>query len=137
MVAAVAGVVDARGDMPGRVLVPLHVGVVGEELAVLVEGHVVLVAETDREEFDRFAVAIGAGDVAAGGVFVAGMAAGIPHTREEAVLAPGDNAGPLHRLGEIGVVAVGEVDRLAVGERTRACVPCSPEPFMARRNSIL
>jgi len=71
--------IDAGGDIPGRALIPLHVGVVGEEFAVLVEGDVELVAEAESEELDGLAVGIHAADVATGGIFAFGVAAGVPH----------------------------------------------------------
>ena len=115
VIAGVDDVVDARGNVPRRTLVPFHVGVVGEEFAVLVEGDVELVAETESEELDGFALRVHAADVAAGGVFAFGVAASVPHAREEMIFIPADGAGFVQVGGKIGVIAVGEVDGLAVG----------------------
>ena len=115
VVGAVDDVIDAVRNIPRGALVPLHVGVVGEEFAVLIEGEVELIAEAEGEEFHGFAFGIGAADVAAGGEFVFGVAAGVPHAREEVVLVPTDGAGFFHAGGEVGVVAVGEINGLAVG----------------------
>src|SRR5438309_1511325 len=58
---------DARRAIPGRVDVPLHVGVVGEQLAVPVVRRVVLVAEAVGDEFPLLAVGIDVVDAPAGG----------------------------------------------------------------------
>ena len=114
VVAAADDVVDAGGHVPRRAHVPLHVGVVGEELAVGIEGDVVLVAEAAGEELDAFAVRVGFADVAAGGEDAAGVAVGVPQAGDQVVLADGDRAGVVEVFRDFGVVAVGEVDRFAI-----------------------
>ena len=70
-----------------------------------------------------FAVRIGAADVSAGSKLVLGMTAGVPHAWQKMIFAPRDHARFFVIGGQVGVVAVGEVDRFAVGaedERMRA-----------------
>ena len=89
----------------------------------MVEGKVELVAEAHGKNLDRFALRVGAGDVAAGRECVFGVAAGIPHAGEEMVLIPADGAGLLEARGQRGHIAVSKVDGFAVrreGQRVGA-----------------
>ena len=114
VVAAADDVIDAGGHVPRRSHVPLHVGVVGEELAVRIEGRVILVAEAAGEELDVFPVGIGFADVSAGGEDALGVAVRIPHARREMVLAGGDHAVVGEIFRHVGVVAADEEDGFSV-----------------------
>ena len=108
--------IHACGAIPGAADVPLHVGVVGEELALVVEGDVELVAETVAEEFHVFAIGLHAANEAAGGEFASGVAVRIPQAREDMVFVPNfRGAAGAEFLGQIGVVAAIEVDAFAIG----------------------
>ena len=61
---------DPRGPVPGRIHVPLHVGVVREQLAVAVERDVERVAEPDRDQVPGRAVGADAADEPAGCLLV-------------------------------------------------------------------
>ncbi len=63
--AAADGVTNARRSIPRRAHVPFHVGVVGEQLALGVEGHVISVAVAAADHLPRLAFGIGLGDPAA------------------------------------------------------------------------
>ncbi len=80
--------------------------VVGEEVAVFVQGDVVVVAEADRVDLVLLRHGIEAGSPAAGSEASAGVATGIPHAGEEEVLGPGDDAGAGEELagGRIGEI---------------------------------
>ena len=69
--------VDARRAVPRKADVPLHVGIVGEHLAVVVEGEVVRVAETAGDHFDEAAGHVGAENRAAGRGDAGSVAVGI------------------------------------------------------------
>lgn len=114
---AAGAVVHAGGAIPGGADVPLHVGVVAEELALGAEGDVELVAEAGAEELEVFAIGIHGADVAAGGEAAAGVAVGIPEAGQELILTPlpTGGAGGIEILGEVGVVAAVEEDACAIG----------------------
>ena len=141
-VAAAGRMVDPRGAVPGSAEIPLHVGVVQEEFAVGIEGHVVGVAIPGRPDFPRPAVGIGARHVTAGGEQANGMPVGVPHPRNDLILIPvrrqpaGAIGRELHpplistdaphrqRLGDVGdrerqlgVVAAEHEQPLAVGRQ--------------------
>jgi len=108
-------VVDAGGAIPGRAEVPLHVGIEGEEFAVLVEGGIEFIAEAGADHFDLPGIGIGLEDEAAGGETTFGVAVGIPHAGEEVVLGPGKGrAGVVDFFGRVGVVAEDEVEGFSV-----------------------
>ena len=93
------GVVHARGAIPRRVHVPLHVGVVGEDLPVAVEVDVVLVPEAGGDDLPLFPILVRPRDPAARGVDALHEALPVD-AGEELVLAPD--------LGDAGaVVALG------------------------------
>jgi hypothetical protein len=69
-VAAAYRVQDARGAIPRQVDVPLHVRVVGEQLAVAIEGDIERIAIAHRDQIPFLAVGADAADVAAGRFFV-------------------------------------------------------------------
>ena len=112
--------VDARGHVPRRAHVPLHVGVEGEKLAAGVEGDVVLIAEAAGEKLDALAVGIGFADVAAGREDAFGVAIGVPHAGDEMILADGDGPRVGERRGDFRVVAGGEVERLSIRREDHA-----------------
>ena len=79
-------VADSRRAVPGQVEIPLHVGVVGKQLAVRVERSVELVSKTGRHQLPVFAFWIDAADEAAGSPRASHEAA--LNSREEIVLIP-------------------------------------------------
>src|SRR5262249_16665219 len=76
---AAGDVKDAGGPIPGSVDVPLHVGVVGEELAIAIERDVERVAEADRDQLPSLAVRADAVDMATGCLLAGHEAAAIDH----------------------------------------------------------
>jgi hypothetical protein len=113
--------IDAGGTVPGSVDVVFHVGVVGEELAILVEVAAVNVTVTGSVEFEFLAVARDAVNDAAGSEAVAVVAAAIRHAREEVIVCPdlGDgravgSAGD-ETVADLSVVAGDEVEVFSVG----------------------
>src|SRR5262249_2019815 len=70
--AAGGDVADAGGAIPGRVHVPLHVGVEGEQLAGAIERRVELVAVADRGQLPGLALRVGPAEVTARRVDAAG-----------------------------------------------------------------
>ena len=114
-ISAADRMVHAGGAVPGGADVPLHVGVVGEEVACRIEGDVELVAEAVAEQLHVAAIGLHRGDEATGGQLAPGVAIGVPHARQEMILRP-DLGGPAatELVGEVGVVASVEVDPLAI-----------------------
>ena len=106
--------VDAGGHIPRCAHVPFHVGVVGEELAIRIEGGIVLIAEPAGEELDGFSLRVGFANVAAGGENAFGVAVRIPHAWDEVVLGSGDHAVIGEYLGDFGVVTVDEKNGFSV-----------------------
>ena len=106
--------VDARRHIPRRSQVPFHVGIVGEKLAIGVEGDVVLVAETTGDEFHTLALRVGFTNVSARREDALGVAVSIPHPGDEMVLAYRDRAAEIEVFREFRMVAVHEVDRLPI-----------------------
>ena len=113
--------IDAGGAIPGGVEVILHVGVIGEEFAVVIDAAVEDVAEAGGEDFHVLALGIEAINDAARGHDVAVVAATIGHAWEEVVIPPklghrGAVRGALVRaVFEHGVVAGDEVQTFAIG----------------------
>ena len=108
-------VVDARRPIPGRADVPLHVGVVGEQLADAVEGDVEMVAQAHRDQLPLLAVGSHARDVAlrrVGVVHEAGR-----HARQQIVFAPVERHARRIHLRQRALVADHDIDRLAVGRQ--------------------
>jgi hypothetical protein len=108
-------VIHARGAIPRAADVPLHVGVIGEEFALVVEGDVEFIAEAGAEELHVFAIGFHAANEAAGGEAAAGMAVRIPQAGQDVVFVPnlGRTAGA-EFLRQLGVIAAIEVDAFAV-----------------------
>src|SRR5687768_8819761 len=122
VLAAAGDEVDADGSVPGGSGVPLHVGVVVEELAVGVEVDVVGVAESGGDDFPGFAVGVGARDPAAWGHDVGVVAAAVGVAGEEVVfgvVAEGGGGGEAVGVGEVREVSGDDVD-LAVGSDAEA-----------------
>ena len=109
-------VIHAGGAIPWAADVPLHVGIVGEELALIIEADIELVAEAVAEEFEAGAIGVHAANVAAGGEDAAGVAICIPQAREDVVFIPNFRRTAVgEAFGEFGVVAAVEVDAFAIG----------------------
>ena len=68
VVAAAHELVDARRPIPRRADVPLHVAVVGEQIAERVEGDVVVIAKPGGDHLEAFAVRRDLADEACGSV---------------------------------------------------------------------
>ena len=83
--AAAGRMVYPRGAIPRRSKIPFHVGVVDEEFAVGVEGHVVGIAVARAPDLPGLPRRIGADDIAARGEDADRMAAGVPHPRDEQI----------------------------------------------------
>ena len=131
---AAAGRMDRAGRaIPGHAHVPFHVRVIGEQLAVGVEGDVVAVAIAAADDFPGLAVGVGAGDPAAGGEDAAGVAVGVPLARQELVFAPVSAARRLDWKPSgvcVWLPATSTID-LPSGVSRRPCGPCSPPPRIA------
>ena len=111
-------VVHPRGPVPGSAEVPLHVGVVGKEVARRIEGQIVGIAVADADHLPVLSVRREAAHVAAGRHHPAGVPARIGLPRKEVILAPHlRHAVVIDLAGQLGVVAGNEVDPLAVGRR--------------------
>ena len=106
---------DAGGHVPGGADVAFHVGVEGEEVAVLVEGEIEGIAEAGGDELDVGAVWLHGEDVAGGEFDVAIEHGFVPGVGEELVVGvvfEGGFGGEV--FGEEDVVAVGDPES-AVG----------------------
>ena len=124
VVAAAHAVVDACRHVPRHAHVPFHVAVVGEQLAVRIEGDVVMIAEAGAKQLDFFSVRIGFDRVTAGRENAARVAVGVPHPGEQVILAPGVG-GAHHRLAgrRFGVVASDEINAPAVRPKNHTVRP--------------
>src|ERR1051326_5291186 len=112
--AAADAMADARGAVPGRADVPLHVGVPGEQLAVGIEVEIERIAEAAADKLPVLGVGVELGDPAARGHDVAREIVAVRHTRHEMVFPPAldDAAGvDVRKLRE---VTADDVQRLAV-----------------------
>jgi hypothetical protein len=115
VVAARDHVFDHRRAIPGQAHVPLHVGVEREGLAVLVERHVVGVAEAGGEELPLPAVRIRAADPTAGRDDADRVAVGIGVLGQQLVLAPAlRHERTRERARHLRVVAADDVERALV-----------------------
>ena len=85
--------------------VPLHVGIKGKQLPLLIECHVVGIAEPATEVLPVFPIEREAGDPAAWGHAIVSMAAGIRAAWQQLVLRP--------RAGDEGVLHLGEIRKIA------------------------
>ncbi len=128
---------DARRPVPRRADVPLHVRVVGEQLAVRVEGQVVGVAHAAGDHLPPRGVGVGAQHHRAGRAVADGVAARVPDARQQDVLAPvavrrvgGDP------LGQAGRVAVDHVEH-AVGAEHDAVRAVLARRAVARQVVVL
>ena len=97
----------AVGHIPRAAHVPLHVGIEGEEVAVLVEGDIERVAQAAGPELHLAAVGLHAQDVAGGQQHIAVEHARVPRAGDEAVVreVPQRRVGG-QVLGQVDVVAV-------------------------------
>ena len=135
---AAGDVQDAGGPIPGRIDVPLHVGVVREQLAVAVEGDVERVAVAHRDELPLLPVRADAADVAAGGLLAGHEAAAVDHARQEVVLAPDLRHQRAGGLGQVRGIAGHDVERLAVGrEDHRVRAVLAPAVELAQRLDLV
>ncbi len=117
-------VVHPRRPVPGEPHVPLHVRVVGKQLAVAVEGVIVGVAKSAHEQLHEAAVGVGADDDAAGGLDARGVAVGVLVLGLEqlAVVEMMMRAGRCQLPFDERVVAEDDVDQ-AVGTEDRRVGP--------------
>ncbi len=107
--------VDPRRSVPGRVHVPLHVGVVGKELAFAIDRGVVLVAESRGQDLPGLALGIDLGDVPKRGL---GPFHEVLQGGKQLVLRPNfRNPRMGVVLGQLGLVAHHDVEVLAVWGR--------------------
>ena len=106
---------DARGAVPRRVEVVLHVGVVGEKFTVAVEGGIEDVAESGGEDLEILAIGGDAINRAAGAHGVAHEAAAVGHSRKQMIFAPVLREKRGAELSEGGFVADDEEEGFAVG----------------------
>ncbi len=105
-VGAAHDVEDARGPIPRRAHVPLHVGVEREQLALPIEGDVVGIAEAAGPQLPALAIRIGAHDPARRRANADRVPVGILDARLEQVLGPVARARVgVDGLGQIGVIA--------------------------------
>ena len=80
--------VDACRTIPRRIEVVLHVRVISEKLAILINGTAVDITEARGEDLELFTVWREAIDDSAGGEHVAVVATAIGHAGQEMVIAP-------------------------------------------------
>ena len=115
--AARSAKVDAGRAIPRGAHVPLHVGVVGEDVAVRRDRAVVRIAEAGGHADPVLAVLVHAGDPAADGLDAGGVAVGVFVLLEQIVFVV-----TLHRragllvVGQLGVVAADHEDRAVTVE---------------------
>ena len=115
VLAAADDVVHAGGAIPGGVEVVLHVGVVREQVAVMIDRATVDITEATRKGLEGLSVLADTVDDTAWGEHVTVMAASVRHAGQEMVVAPerrdGRGSGG---LGLDGVVTGDEVEALLV-----------------------
>ena len=104
---------DASRSIPGRVDIPFHVGVIGEPVAVAVARDIVLVAETERDQFPLFSVGRDPADEAALSRCAFHEPAAV-RSRKEQVFVPVPWYTRCGQLGEFRVVAADDDQSLAV-----------------------
>ena len=108
---------DVKGPaegIPGELMIPLSVGVEGEEMAVLVEGEVVLVAEAVGNDLALFSIRGDTKDGPLGGI------------------GDGRGSGSDVALSDVGVIAAGDI-KPPVGtapDPVRPVFPSSPGEFI-------
>ncbi len=109
--------VDAGRTIPRSAHVPLHVGVVGEDVAVRGDGAIIRIAEAGGHADPVLAVLVHARDPAADGLDAGGVAVGIFELLEEVVFVVTlrRRAGLLV-VGQLGVVASDHEDRAVAVE---------------------
>ena len=112
---ATRGEADAGGTIPRRVHVPLHVGIVGEEITQPVEGTVKLVAIPSADQRPRFSLGIDLVDAATGAQHARHEAVAIGQPGEQVIFAPQPRDARLGEFGQLGLVAADDVERLAIG----------------------
>ncbi len=123
-IAAAGGVDQPSGAVPGHPHVPLHVGVVSEDLTVGVEIKVVRVAIADADDFPPLGVRVCPGNPSSRRQTAPGMAAGVPLTWKQKILRPvRRHAAGLQTLRWIGVVDGDHIQRHAIGRQTNPVRP--------------
>ena len=110
----------ARGPIPGRIDVPLHVRVIREQLAVAIEGEVERVAIAHRDELPVLPVRAHAADVAAGSLLARHEAASIDHPRQEVVFSPDLGHKRAGDLGQVRGVAGDDIEGPAIRRQDHA-----------------
>ena len=103
------------GAIPRRVEIVFHVGVVGEQFAVVIDRRVENVAVTGGMRREIFSVERHAINDAAGSEHFAHETTAIRHPREDVILAPHERDFRGAERGGLGAVAGDEEERLAIG----------------------
>ena len=107
--------VDARGAIPRRIEVILHVRVVGEKLAVAIDRRVEDIAEAGGEGLELFPIRRHAIDDAAGPHDIAHEAATVRHPRQQMILAPDRrHLRTARELSRLRPIAADEIQRFAI-----------------------
>ena len=108
--------VDPRWAIPGSSDVPLHIGVVREDVAVKVEGEIKLVAISIAKHLEVFAIWIDRCNVTTRGENAFGVPVGVPEARQKMVFTPGFSTSDMvDNCRRFGVVACAEVDAFFIG----------------------
>ena len=140
VVAAGDNVIDARRPVPRRALVPLHVSVVNEQLAVRIEGQAVGIAEAAGDHVPAFAVLVRADDMPRRRLDALVEHHAVPFARQQlvaSVVAIGGCRCRLKTLPQQDVVAVREVDETVRAESDGvAAVPDSAAGFAQERHLV-
>ncbi len=117
-------VIDARGPVPGQPIVPFHVGIEREQLALAIESDVVGVAEAAGEDLHEAAVDVGADHGPAGRLDADGVSAGVLVLRlhQVAFVIVVVRAVGIGRVLDEGVISQHQVDQ-PVGTQSRRVRP--------------
>ena len=111
---------NARGFVPWQAKIPLHIRVIPENIAGIVEREIEGVAEATAHKLPRFAFGVYLGQPATGGHPVYGMATRVTNGREEVIFLPDGRQPVSIHLRHVGEVAAHQVDRLLVGRKDHA-----------------
>ena len=106
---------DSRGSIPGRSEIPLHIGIVSEQLAFGIESDIVLVAVSHTEDFPVLTAFIDVTDPTAGRENPSRVSVRIPATRQQMIFVPvARNAAAGDLFGQLRMVASSDEQRFAI-----------------------
>ena len=108
--------INAGGAIPGRTNVPFHIGIEGEEFAILIKGGIEFIPESVGDHFNLLGIRISLENETTRSELSSGVAIGVPHAGKEMIFRPSEGrAGTIQFCRHIGMVSEDEVERFSVG----------------------